>query len=53
MKNLKREGALTRLEVQLKSGEKTVKGTRDQKEPLTAKDVTRITGEIKRLKSLI
>lgn len=53
MKNSKRHGALVRLEAQLESGEKTVKGTKDQKEPLTTKDVTRITGEIKKLKSLV
>lgn len=53
MKNLKRQGALARLEAQLKSGEKTVKGTRDQKQPLTPKDLTRISGEIKKLKTVL
>jgi hypothetical protein len=52
MINAKQKGALTRLEAQIKSGEKTVKGTKDQKEPLTAKDITRINQEIKRLREL-
>lgn len=51
MINTKRRSALARLEAQLESGEKTVKGTRDQKEPLTDKDVKRINKEIQKLKS--
>lgn len=50
MLNVKQQGALSRLEAQLKSGEKTVKGTRDQKESLSDKDIIRISTEIKRLK---
>lgn len=47
--NTKQQGAKARLEAQLKSGEKTVKGTRDQKEPLTEKDKERIKKEIVKL----
>lgn len=50
MVNIKRQGALARLEAQLKAGEKTKKGTVDQKEPLTPKDVARIKGEVEKLK---
>lgn len=50
MKQVRRQGALQRLEAQLASGVKTKKGTRDEKIPLTDKDIKRINKEIERLK---
>jgi len=47
---MKQRNALKRLEAQLISGVKTKKGTRDEKIPLTPKDVVRIKGEIETLK---
>lgn len=49
--NERRRSALERLQSQLKSGVKTVKGTVDQTEILTEKDVKRINREIEVLKS--
>jgi len=45
--------ALERKEIQLKSGEKTMKKSFDKKEPLTEKDVERIKKEIETLKKRI
>lgn len=50
LKQFRQEKALKRLEQQLKSGVKTVKGTRDQTESLSEKDIKRITNEIHTLK---
>lgn len=50
MKQTKQKRALERLQVQLTSGVKTKKGTRDEKIPLTSEDVVRIKGEIETLK---
>lgn len=46
MKEYKRKSALERLQQQLEEGVKTKKGTRDEKIPLTDKDVSRINREI-------
>lgn len=51
MKQFRQQGALNRLEAQIKSGVKTKKGTRDEKIPLTDKDIKRIEKEIQILKS--
>ena len=45
--------ALERLQAQLKSGVKTVKGTFDKKESLTEKDIKRISKEIETLKTKV
>ena len=50
MKQSRQSRALKRLEAQLKSGVKTKKGTTNEKEPLTEKDVKRIKKEIAILK---
>jgi len=47
----RKERALAMLEARLESGVTTVKGTRDQKRPLTEKDIKRINKEISSLKS--
>lgn len=49
----RRINVVKRLEQQLIDGVKTKKNTRDEKIPLTDKDISRINNEIKRLKSLI
>lgn len=46
---LRQEEALKRLNTQLASGVKTKKGTRDEKVPLTDKDIKRIGKEIEKL----
>lgn len=46
MKQVRRQGALARLQAQLQSGVKTAKGSRDKKIPLTDQDVKRIEKEI-------
>lgn len=46
----RKESSLKRLQEQLKSGVKTKKGTRDEKTPLTEKDIKRINKEIEVLK---
>ena len=53
MSHSKRQGALNRLVAQLESGKKTVKGSVAEKEPLTAKDITRINKEIATLKKAL
>ncbi len=53
MKQLRQQKALARLEAQLKSGVKTKKGTRNETEPLTEKDIKRIKSEIAKLKDNI
>jgi hypothetical protein len=52
MSTQRQKAALNRLESQLKSGQKTVKGSATEKQPLTEKDVSRITREITTLKKL-
>jgi hypothetical protein len=49
-KRLRKQGALERLEAQLKSGVKTSKSTFDVKVPLTVGEVSRINKEIDSLK---
>lgn len=49
--NERRKSALGRLQSQLRSGVKTVKGSVDQTEKLTEKDVKRISKEIETLKT--
>ncbi len=47
----RRERAITALQLQLTSGEKTEKKSYDKKVPLLDKDITRINKEIETLKS--
>jgi hypothetical protein len=49
----RQKSALDRLELQLKSGKKPVKGNIYDKEPLTAKDISRINKEITSLKKAL
>lgn len=49
----RQKDALKRLQEQLKSGVKTVKGTFDKKENLTEKDIKRINKEISILKERV
>jgi hypothetical protein len=49
----RQKSALDRLELQLKSGKKPVKGNIYDKEPLTAKDISRINREITSLKKAL
>lgn len=48
--NERRKSALGRLQSQLRSGVKTVKGSVNQTESLTEKDVKRISSEMAKLK---
>lgn len=49
----RRVNALARLEASLEANEKTVKGTVNEKEPLSEADIKRMTKEIANLKSKI
>ena len=51
--NERRKSALGRLQSQLRSGVKTVKGSVNQTETLSEKDVKRISKEIETLKSRV
>ena len=49
----RQKSALVRLELQLESGKKPVKGDIYDKEPLTEKDISRIKREISSLRKAI
>lgn len=51
--NERRKAALGRLQSQLRSGVKTVKGSVNQTETLTEKDIKRISKEIETLKTRV
>ena len=51
--NKRRKSALGRLQSQLRSGVKTVKGSVNQTETLTEKDIKRISNEIETLKTRV
>jgi len=53
MRTMRRRSALDLLTTQLKSGEKTKKGTVSKKVPLTDKDKSRIQKEIEILKTRV